>query len=87
MKAYKLIEKAGNLKNAITYKVVPSKTSIQLNVFIVDDPGTNEEYDYWLASEIKETKRGWTFEARLLTSKPIKIFLPRENFEKVPFER
>lgn len=83
MKAYKLIERRENLARPIVYKIVPDKDNTDFNVFIVGGLGTSYEYDYFLTTEIKETKRGWTLTAWLLTVKPIKIFLPRENFEKV----
>ncbi len=33
-----------------------------------------------IAHGIAETKRGWIFETRLLTSKRLKVFLPREDY-------
>lgn len=83
MEAYKLIEKGRNPEKAITYKVEPNKDNTYFNVLIVDAPNTSYEYEYWLTTEILETKRGWTLTCWLLTVKPIKIFLPRENFEQV----
>lgn len=83
MKAYKLVEKGRNPESAITYHVKPSKDKSQINVCLVDIVEPGGEREYWLSTFIKETKRGWTITAWLLTVKPIKIFLPRENFEKI----
>lgn len=86
MKAYKLVEKREPVANAITYKVEPKKNSTVVNVWIVEPSEVAEDTKFWLGTQIKETKRGWTITAWLLTVKPIKIFLPRENFEKVEVE-
>lgn len=86
MKAYKLVEKGEPVANAITYKVVPRKKDECADVFIVEFFKDREDTLFWLSTKIKETKRGWTITAWLLTVKPIKIFLPRENFEKVEIE-
>lgn len=86
MKAYKLVEKRNPVADAIIYKVVPSKSDDWPNVFIIGISEAGENTQYWLSTQIKETKRGWTITAWLLTVKPIKIFLPRENFEKVEIE-
>lgn len=86
MKAYKLIEKREPVAKAITYKVVPKLDKGYFNVWIVDPSEDGEDTEFWLSTQIKETKRGWTITAWLLTVKAIKIFLPRENFEKVEIE-
>lgn len=86
MKAYKLIEKRQNYAHAIVYKVVPSLDGKMVNVFLIKPAEVGEETEFWFSSYIKETKRGWTITAWLLTIKPVKIFLPRENFEKVEIE-
>lgn len=86
MKAYKLIEKRQNYEHAIVYKVVPSLNEKTVNVFMVKPSNLGKEPEFWFSSYLQETKRGWTITAWLLTVKPIKIFLPRENFEKVEIE-
>lgn len=83
MKAYKLVEKRQNYEHAIVYKVVPSLRDTSLNVYLVKPADSGKEPEFWFSSYLKETKRGWTITAWLLTVKPIKIFLPRENFDKV----
>lgn len=86
MKAYKLIEKGKNYEHGIVYKVVPSLRDTRLNVYLVKPSDSGKEREFWFSSYLKETKRGWTITAWLLTVKPIKIFLPRENFYKVEIE-
>lgn len=86
MKAYKLVEKGRKPGRAITYHVKPSKVNPEPYVYIVDVNEYGDEREYWLSTIIKETKRGWTITSWLLTVKPVKIFLPRENFDKVEIE-
>lgn len=86
MKIYRLIEKRNDDVKKITYEVKVEKSTGEAMVKMVDSRKGFNETSIYIGSEITETKRGWTFKSWWLTSKPIKIFLPRENFEKVEME-
>lgn len=82
MKSYRLIEKRNDLTKKITYEVEIWENENEPAIYL-----TGRDKDrVFFSGKIAETKRGWTITSWWLTSKPIKIFLPRENFEKVEIE-
>lgn len=86
MYTYRLIEKRKDQVKKIAYEVKVEKSTGESIVKMLDTRYGFDETSIFIGSEITETKRGWTFKSWWLTSKPIKIFLPRENFEKVEME-
>lgn len=86
MKIYRLIERRNDEVRKITYEVKIEKSTGDAIVKMLDIRKGFDETSIFIGSDITETKRGWSFKSWWLTSKPIKIFLPRENFEKVEME-
>lgn len=83
METFKLIEKRNDNVSKITYLVKLGRNTGGPAVYLLSTTKSSNKAEIFISGEIKETKRGWTYETWWLTSKPIKIFLPRENFEKV----
>ena len=86
MELFKLIEKRNDNVGKITYVVKFIENSDELAVYLCSTTSTSEKAEIFISGNFKETKRGWTFYTWWLTSKPIKVFLPRENFEKVEMQ-
>lgn len=82
MITYKLIEKRDDQVRAIIYEVKIMENDDKGLIYLVRP----NEGKILISGNITETKRGWTIISWWLTTKPIKIFLPRENFEKVEME-
>lgn len=87
METFKLIEKRNDNVGKITYLVKIDGNDGEPAVYLVSTTSTSEKAEIFISGDLKETKRGWTFETWWLTSKPIRVFLPRENFEKVEIEK
>lgn len=83
MKTFKLIEKRNDNVGKITYLVRIGKSLGVPSVYLLSTTSSSEKAEIFISGDLKETKRGWTFYTWWLTSKPIRVFLPRENFEKV----
>ena len=82
MKNYRLIEKRNDEITLITYECKVRKDGGHL-VYLVSETLEYGEVKILIGGLVTETKRGWTFESNWLTSSPVKIFLPRQNFTKV----
>lgn len=74
---FRLIEKTDQGEFAITYEVTQTDGETMVHMMRSADMKLKP---LLIATGITETKRGWSFETYLLTSKPITIFLPRANF-------
>lgn len=86
MKAYKLVEKREDSVSKIAYRIKEDETKNECYIYLLDRYSKTESEGLYMSSHISETKRGWTIKTGWLTSRPVKIFLPRENFEKVEIE-
>lgn len=80
MKDFRIIEKIREGLMPISYLCQVYKDHYSVYFKTSDDPELKGQY---IGKRIKETKRGWTIETLWLTGKPVKLFLPRESFEKV----
>lgn len=87
MEIFKLIEKRNDNVGKITYLVKLGRNTGGPAVYLLSTTSSSEKAEIFISGELKETKRGWTFNTWWLTSKPIKVFLPRENFEKVEIQQ
>lgn len=83
METFKLIEKRDDNVSKITYLVKISEMAGGNSIRLLSTTEGLETGAVYIGSDIKETKRGWSFTSWWLTSRPVKIFLPREHFEKV----
>lgn len=83
MKTFKLIEKRNDNVCRITYLVKLGRNIEVPGVYLLSTTSTRKKAEIFISGRIKETKKGWTFYIWWLTGKPIKILLPRENFEKM----
>lgn len=82
MKKYKLIEKSTRTSSPICW-IITERDGGLLVTASLSLKGPDDDEGLLLAANIKETKRGWTINTAWLTSKMVKIFLPREDFYKV----
>lgn len=83
MKAYKLVEKRNDNVSKIAYKIEVEEGPNDCFIYLLDPYDSNRGSGIYMGGTITETKRGWTILTSWLTSRPVKIFLPRENFEKI----
>lgn len=82
MKKYKLIEKSTRTSCPVCW-IITEREGGELVTASISIKGPEDDEGHILATNIKETKRGWTIHTAWLTSKMVKIFLPREHFYKV----
>lgn len=82
MKKYKLIEKSTRTSSPVCW-IITERDGGELVTASITINGPDDDKGHILATNIKETKRGWTINTAWLTSRMVKIFLPREHFDKV----
>lgn len=82
MKNYLLIEKAAPEGFEVKWLLQSDGLTYHAKAYGTHDSHENAVIVGYL---FKETKRGWTIRCNWLTSKPVDVFLPRENFDKIEF--
>lgn len=82
MRKYKLIEKSTRGVQPVCWIITESDNGALVTASI-SIKGLEDDKGYLLATNITETKRGWTIHTPWLTSRMVKVFLPREHFDKV----
>lgn len=79
MESYTIREKGRFHSNIIRYTIEEIDHGINIYLHHCD---TNVNDTIIIGHLINETKRGWTISSNYLAIRDIKIFLPREIFEK-----
>lgn len=82
MKNFRLIENAKDNTKLIAYEVLVDPDEFCI-IYLLSNNLLEDEIKILIGGRLTETKRGWTFISFWLTTKPMKIFLPRQNFTKV----
>lgn len=80
MENYRIVQKDVPENIRTEYSLIFKNGGYSVNLFSFDGNG---KYSLYMATEPKESKRGWTFEIKKTGLFPIKVFLPKSKFEKI----
>ena len=81
MENYKLISENLQTNTKIEYRIEHDNTR---TIWVYYTPDTNTGIEILLGMLDKETKRGYTFHTYLFTNTRLVIFLPRQDFQRIP---